>query len=205
MSNRGEPIEPIFERLREDAGREEDFRVLFDRFFWPLLRFFERRGFSQEEGRDLVQETFLGVHRGIRTFRGEARWENWLFRIAGNTAGKAVRHRSAAKRAGPIPVEARDPEDRHEPEDDEDPGGPETSTPLRRLLHKEMAELLRRAIGDLPTQMRRCVWLRVYQDRDYDEIAELLQISPTTVKVQLFRARKRLQMELGDYFEDFDL
>ena len=45
--------------------------------------------------------------------------------------------------------------------------------------------------------MRRCVRLRVLQDLDIDEIADLLQISPSTVKVQLFKARKRLQLELA--------
>ena len=68
-----------------------------------------------------------------------------------------------------------------------------------------MKEILSRAIAGLPPQMRRCVRLRVFQDLDYDEIAEVLQISPSTVKVQLFKARKRLQMELEDSFVDFDL
>ncbi len=53
--------------------------------------------------------------------------------------------------------------------------------------------------------MRRCVRLRVYQDLDIAEIAEILQISPSTVKVQLFKARQRLKLELGDTLEDYDL
>jgi RNA polymerase sigma-70 factor (ECF subfamily) len=75
---------------------------------------------------------------------------------------------------------------------------------LRQLLGKEMRELLTQAIAGLPAQMRRCVRLRVFQDLDYDEIAEILHISPSTVKVQLFKARKRLQLELGDSFAGFD-
>ena len=63
----------------------------------------EHRGFSTEECQDLIQETFLRVYRGIGAFRGESRWEHWLFRIAANTAIKALRHRAAAKRAGAKP------------------------------------------------------------------------------------------------------
>jgi len=204
MSRHGEPIEPIIQRLRDGTGREESFRTLFDRFYWPLFRFFEHRGFSTEECQDLIQETFIRVYRGIETFRGEARWEHWLFRIAANTAIKALRHRAAAKRAGhEVPLEVEEEGDSPALATGESARG--TAEPLRQLLGKEMKDLLVKAIEGLPGQMRRCVRLRVLQDLDYDEIAEILQLSPSTVKVQLFKARKRLQMELGSSFADFDL
>lgn len=199
MSPPGEPIEPFFERLRDGTDREESFRLLFHRFHRPLFRFFENRGFSTEECQDLIQETFLRVYRGLDGFRGEARWEHWLFRIAANTASKALRHRGAAKRAShSVPLEGEDVADSSGAPDD-------TPAPLRRLLGREMKERLIQAIDGLPAQMRRCVRLRMLQDLDYDEIAEILQISPSTVKVQLFKARKRLQTELGDSFAELDL
>lgn len=202
----GEPVERLFEQLRGGAGREESFRLLFDRFYWPLFRFFERRGFSTEECQDLIQETFLQVHRGLGTFRGEARWEHWLFRIAANTSLKALRHRAAAKRAGTtVSWEEEDVGDAPPVAAGGSPRGAEAPQPLRRLLGQEMKERLTQAVAGLPAQMRRCVRLRVFQDLDYDEIAEALQISPSTVKVQLFKARKRLQVELEDSFSDFDL
>lgn len=199
---RGEPVDAIFRQLQDGVrreGREESFRLLFDRFYGPLFRFFEHRGFSTEECQDLIQETFFRVYRGIGTFRGESRWEHWLFRIAANTAIKALRHRAAAKRAGQ--TVSWEGEDVASPAD----AAGTAPAPLRRLLGKEMKEILSQAIADLPPQMRRCVRLRVFQDLDYEEIAEILQISPSTVKVQLFKARKRLQMELEDSFGDFDL
>jgi RNA polymerase sigma-70 factor, ECF subfamily len=199
MSPPVEPIEPLLERLRDGADPEESFRLLFHRFHRPLFRFFEHRGFSTEECQDLIQETFLRVYQGIGGFRGEARWEHWLFRIAANTASKALRHRGAAKRANhSVPLEEEDvAESPHASAD--------TPAPLRRLLGREVKERLIQAIDGLPAQMRRCVRLRVIQDLDYPEIAEILQISPSTVKVQLFKARKRLQTELGDSFADLDL
>lgn len=204
MSRQGEPIEEILQRLRDGTASEEGFRALFDRFYWPLFRFFEHRGFPAEECQDLIQETFLRVYRGIEAFRGEARWEHWLFRIAANTAIKALRHRAAAKRAGQeVSLEGEDEGDLQAAAAAGRARG--AAEPLRQLLGKETRELLIEAIEGLPAQMRRCVRLRILQDLDYDEIAEILQLAPSTVKVQLFKARKRLQVELGDAFADFDL
>jgi RNA polymerase sigma factor (sigma-70 family) len=197
-NQQGEPIETLVEQLRDDTSRERSFRALFDRFHWPLYRFFESRGFSPEECMDLIQETFLRVYQSIEKFRGDALWEHWLFRIAANTAVKALRHRAAAKRAG----ESVSWEDGFAGSVATEISGSspdaEAPAPLRLLLDKERKEILGQAIDGLPAQMRRCVRLRVFQDLDVEEIAEALQISPSTVKVQLFKARKRLKIELED-------
>lgn len=201
-----QPVEPFVQRLRDEAFREESFRTLFERFYWPLFHFFENRGFSTEESQDLIQETFLRVYLGIEAFRGESRWEHWLFRIAANTALKAIRHRAAAKRAGQsVPLEGDTVEEPCSEAAGRGTRGGKSAEPLRQLLGKEMKEIVGQAIEGLPAQMRRCVRLRVLQDLDYDEIAGILQLSPSTVKVQLFKARKRLKMELGDSFAEFDL
>lgn len=198
------PIEVVVEQLRQGRNREQSFRLLFDRCYGPLFRFFAGRGFSTEECQDLVQETFLRVFRGIEGFRGDARWEQWLFRIAANTAAKAWRHRGAAKRAGRM-VAWEEQQVETSPSAAGSPRGAEAPAPLRRLLDQERRERLSQAIAGLPAQMRRCVRLRVFQDLDYEEIADVLQISPSTVKVQLFKARKRLQGELVDALNDLGL
>jgi RNA polymerase sigma factor (sigma-70 family) len=198
-NQQGEPIETLVEQLRDDTSRERSFRALFDRFHWPLYRFFESRGFSPEECMDLIQETFLRVYQSIEKFRGDALWEHWLFRIAANTAVKALRHRAAAKRAGES-VSWEDEGFAGSVATEISGSSPdaEAPAPLRLLLDKERKEILGQAIDGLPAQMRRCVRLRVFQDLDVEEIAEALQISPSTVKVQLFKARKRLKIELED-------
>jgi RNA polymerase sigma-70 factor (ECF subfamily) len=188
------------------ADSEEYFRLLFKRFYWPLFRFFTGRGFNTEECQDLIQETFLKVDRGLSGFREETRLESWIFQIAANTARNAVRHDKAAKRSGDsVAAKLEDVADSLSEAAGGISHGSEAPAPLRQLLGKETTRLLSQAVDRLPAQMRRCVCLRVFEDRDYTQIANILQISPATVKVQLFKARKRLQIELKDHLADFNL
>lgn len=202
MRETGKLVE-LFQRLESEADPEEIFCLLFRRFYWPLFRFFTRRGFKPEECQDLIQETFLKVDRGLSGFREESRRESWIFRIAANTASNAVRHDNATKRSGEaVAVEIEDVADSLSEAAGVDS---QTPAPLRQLLGKEMTKLLRQAVDRLPAQMRHCVRLRVFQDLDYDEIGKILQISSATVRVQLFKARKCLRIELKDHLADFDL
>jgi RNA polymerase sigma-70 factor, ECF subfamily len=201
--DQNDPIEVIVELLRDPARREEGFRLLFDEFYARLFRFFKGRGFSAEECKDLIQETFIGVYRSIEDFRGDARLDYWLFRIAHNTAANTLRRGGAEKRAGhTVPLEEKERENL--PAAGANSRGAKIFPPLRQLLDKERQEFLGQAIACLPPQMQRCVRLRVFQDLDYEDIAEVLEISPSTVRVQLFEARKRLKITLGDSLTSFD-
>lgn len=199
MGDASESVQRIIERLQAGPAREEDFRRLFDLYYPRIVHFFTRRGFPPQDCLDLTQETFLGIYKGIGAFRRDARFETWLFKIATNAYRKRLRRGAAGKRDGrEVSLEAgEDPEHGlpHEPPslepDKEDD-----------VLRKERSRLLREAVDKLPEQMRRCLILRVYQDMRYREIAAVLRLSPETVKVHLFQARRRLREELGPYFHD---
>jgi RNA polymerase sigma-70 factor, ECF subfamily len=199
MDDPSESVSRMIERLQAGSPREEDFRRLFDLYYARVHAFFARRGFPPQDCLDLTQETFLGIYRGIGTFRRDARFETWLFKIATNAYRKRLRWGAAEKReAQEVPLEAGGDDDdgrRVEPAAPE-PAAGET------LLRKERSRMLREAIEKLPEQMRKCLMLRVYQEMKYREIATLLRLSPETVKVHLFQARRRLQEELGPYFRD---
>jgi len=192
-----EPDE-LIEQLQTGASRDEAFRRLFDLYSPRLYHFFTRRGFTQQDSLDLTQETFLGIYRGVGTYRRDASFETWLFKIATNAYRKRLRWGAAEKRgAQEVPLE------------DQDDGGPmeriaavDAPAPGEEVLRKERSRLLRQAIDKLPEQMRKCLVLRIDQELRYREIAVLLRLSPETVKVHLLKARKKLQEELGPYFQD---
>ena len=196
MDDRSQPVQGLVEQLQAGASREEAFRRLFDLYSPRLHHFFSRRGFPPQDCLDLTQETFLGIYRGVGGFRRDASFETWLFRIATNAYRKHLRWGSAGKREGAVVAL-------------EDAGGTAETlaaadgpVPGEEMLARERSRLLRQAIERLPEQMRKCLILRIDQELKYREIAKLMRLSPETVKVHLFKARRRLQEELGPYFQD---
>lgn len=193
------------------AGDDPDgaFHKIYDHYYRPVWRFFRRRGFPRQQCGDLTQDTFLRVYQGMDGFRGEARFETWLFRIAMNTYRKSLRYQSADKRSGnEVPLEEPEGGIRGEVETADAPDLPTASAPgepLDDLLERERRGALRTAMADLPDQMRRCAVLRIYQGLAYREIAVVMQVSIETVKAHLFQARKRLTAALAQHFEDVDL
>jgi RNA polymerase sigma-70 factor (ECF subfamily) len=182
------------------GDREEIFRRIFNTYYRKVHSFFAKRGFPADECQDLVQETFLKVHRGLPTFRYESRFETWLFQIAANLWRNTLRSQSTQKR------EAQEVSLDQEGEPEPESGGPagangETGA-LSGVLAEERSRVLNHALAELPSQMRRCVELRVHQDLRYREIAILMEVSIDTVKAHLYQARQQLKSKLSGYFAD---
>jgi RNA polymerase sigma-70 factor, ECF subfamily len=194
------PVEVIRE-IKQGLNVETNFRWLFDRHYAQLLRFFRRKGFDPEICRDLTQDTFVSVYKGLKDLRQEEQFESWLFAIAHNTSCSLIESRAAQKRSATVlslegegesddrlPIAARlaDP----------------NADPLTVALEKEKLEKLREALVHLPKQMRHCAQLRVVHEMSYAEIAALMGISVNTVKAHLHQAQKALRTQLSSYFEE---
>lgn len=199
MADRAEAAQRVLEEIQAGIAVESNFRWLCDLYTRPLYHFFAKRGFPPQDCLDLTQETFLGIYRGIGSFRRDARFETWLFKVATNAFRKRLRWGAAEKRSAEE-VSLEDGGDREDGPRREPPAP--TPVPGDEMLREERSRRLRAAIEKLPDQMRKCLMLRVYQELRYREIAAVLRLSPETVKVHLFQARRRLQEELGGYFGD---
>lgn len=175
-----------------DADRLE-FRVLFERSYRPLIGFFIKRGCSEVESEDLVQETLLNAFKGFDRFRRDASDATWIFSIAGNVWLNHLRSRRTQKRAAPSvsldqpgEVELAESTDRE----------PEASA-LDRMLEDERRHQLRDAMGELPEGRRQALQLRILHGMKYRDIARVLQVEVNTVKSQIFQAKKQLEEKLG--------
>jgi RNA polymerase sigma-70 factor (ECF subfamily) len=178
--------------------------------FHELIRPVERAVFvmlftllrSETEAEDAAQEAFIKAYRNLHSFRGEAKFSTWVLSIARNEGLGLLRKRASR------------PEEPLQPLLDgtsEPAGGDFTpalltdwrEVPLEALERKELRESLCRAILNLPPIYRDVVQLRDIDELDVQETAEVLGISPGSVKVRLHRARAMLQKELVSVLKHF--
>ncbi|MCS6816683.1 MAG: sigma-70 family RNA polymerase sigma factor, partial [Blastocatellia bacterium] len=173
MGERERPGEAIIRELQQGRDREENFRVLFERYYHVVYRFFRRKGFSSEDARDLTQETFFSVYRGLDELREPAQFEPWLYRIAKNLAINEMERRQAKKRAAAeVPLQ-----EVPELERAASPTMAAVGDPIAVVLEQEKLEKLREVMHQLPPQMKRCVYLRVVKEQSVQEIATIMGIS----------------------------
>jgi RNA polymerase sigma-70 factor (ECF subfamily) len=142
------------------------------------------------EAQDIVQEAFIRAYRALANFRGDAQFYTWLYRIAVNTAKKAL---VDMKRDPTISESALRPSS---DEDDETyrPGNEPISdeTPESVLAANEIARVVEAAMEALPSELRQAVTLREIEGMSYEEIAEVMDCPIGTVRSRIFRAREAI-------------
>lgn len=144
--------------------------------------------------RDLAQETFLRVHKGLEQLRGSEARTAWIYRIASNLALDYLRSRARRQEGQTVSfeVEQLNGEGTRSVISDEE-------LPAEgRLEREEMAECLRRHIDRLPGDYRACLILRDLEELGEEAVAEILGCSVGVVKVRTHRARKKLREALRE-------
>ena len=170
------------------AFREGDsaaYETLFRRWAGPLLRYLERMLRDSGAAEELVQEAFLRVHRARATYRPEARFSTWLYRIGTNLARNELRR--PARRAPHEPV-------------DEAVGAPPAQGAASDAVADARRHLVRvdAALGTLPEAQRAALWLVAVEGHSYAEVAQALDTSEPAVKALVHRARRSLAARLED-------
>lgn len=192
-------IERAVAELQAGVRVEPNSRLLFERYYLWVVRFFKKLGYTVQDSEDLAQDTLERVLSQIGSFRRDGSFKSWLFAVAANLHRNEHRRLHREKRNAPeVPLDATTDDGVRMYE----PPSPEAS-PARELYQREREEALARAVNGLPPQMRQVLQLRIGQDLKYREIATVLGISVETVKAHLFQARKRLGEELGEGFGEW--
>jgi RNA polymerase sigma-70 factor (ECF subfamily) len=142
-----------------------------------------------EEASEITQEAFLAAWQGLPTFRGEARFATWLYRIAYNCALKQIesRKRDQALHAALQAEQALDGKDSQEQAD-------------ARLDACEQQAVVQEQLSYLPAKYRIVLVLRHLQEMTYEEMAEILAMPVGTIKTHLFRARNLLKERLQAFY-----
>ena len=161
--------------------------------FAQLVQLHQRRVFNlvyrmlqnYEEANEITQDTFLAAWQGLPTFRGEARFSTWLYRIAYNCCLKQLEHR---KREKALQVAIEEEQLFQQSSRDARVNAEIEAHDSRDLVHEFLAQL--------PAKYRSVLVLRHLDEMTYEEMAEILTVPIGTIKTHLFRARNLLKERL---------
>lgn len=187
--------------LRLQGGDEAAFAELVDRFHAPLLRLAAAFVPSRAVAEEVVQETWLGVVRGIDRFEGRSSLKTWLFRIVVNRARTAgVRER----RQAPVDPtrEPAVPPSRFAPDGTwADPPTAWAEAAEDRIVAREMVERVAACLAELPEAQRQVVLMRDFEGVPAADVCRALGLTDANQRVLLHRGRSRiramLEQELG--------
>jgi RNA polymerase sigma-70 factor (ECF subfamily) len=179
---------------RAGAGDDACFEFLVTKYRRPIIGFMYRMVHNQAVAEELAQEVFLRVYRARSSYRAEARFTTWLYRIAANMAINHARDTKHERASSSIYLD----------QIDEDTGARPDVADFRPLaeqdmLHDERMRRIREHVAALPERQRMAVVMHKYQDMDYKQIGAVLKLSESATKSLLFRAYQTLRERLKEF------
>ena len=179
---------------RAGTGDEACLDFLIAKYRRPIISFMYRMVHNQAVAEELAQEVFLRVYRARATYRAEARFSTWLYRIASNMAINHARDTKYERASASIYLDQAD----------EDTGTKPDVPDLRPIAEQDMLQdermqRIREHVMALPERQRMAVVMHKYQDMDYKQIGAVLKLSESATKSLLFRAYQTLREKLKEF------
>ena len=183
---------------RTVAGDQKAFELLVIKYQRRIQRLIGRMVRDVDLVEDIAQETFIRAYRALAQFRGEAQFYTWLYRIAVNTAKKALMD---LKRNPTVSENAykSDDDDETSPVENELTS---SETPEAVLASKEIAEIINTAMEALPEELRQAITLREIEGLSYEEISDAMNCPIGTVRSRIFRAREAISAKVKPLLEN---
>lgn len=181
----------LVERLKK--GDEAAFKMIVDT--WQDMVYNTSLGIvqSNEDAEDVAQEVFVQVYESIGQFKGDSKFSTWLYRIAVTKSLDHLRKKKRKKRFAFVQslFGMNEEEVRHEPE---------FNHPGVSLENKEKAAVLFRAIDKLPDNQKAAFTLHKLEGLSYQEVAEIMETTVSSVESLMHRAKTNLKKNLTDYY-----
>jgi RNA polymerase sigma-70 factor, ECF subfamily len=170
------------------AGRREAFGQLVERYQHRLFHSLLHVLGSADDAQDVAQDAFVHAFEKLASFKGQAAFYSWLFRIALNAAVSAKRK----TRRMTVSVDARREASGVEPTDD-DP----SNEPSYAMQVTDRQRLVRQALAELSDEFRTALVLKEMDGMSYEEIAAVVDVPLGTVRSRIHRARLELRAKLS--------
>lgn len=178
------------------GGHDAALNDLMQRHGERLFHYLVRQMQNETDAAEVAQEAFVRVYQNRDKFKPNAKFSSWLYTIATNLVRDRFRSHS---RHPQMSLEAQNPETGISlgdklPE--------ETSCPGEVLVGEERAAIVRRALAQLPEELRTPLILAEYEDHSQMEIALILNCSVKAVETRIYRARQKLRVLLVGLLEE---
>ena len=177
--------------LKLQQGDEHAFREIVDTYKKMVVNTCYRMVHNQEDAEDIAQEVFIEVYRSVHKFRSDSKLSTWLYRISVNRTLNFIRDNKRHK--GFLSFGDSD-KSGHSIESHLDTT--KDDTPEFELENSERAKMLREAIDSLAENQKVAFTLNKFEDLSYQQIAEVMEISLSSVESLIHRAKKNLQKKL---------
>ncbi|HKO20688.1 MAG TPA: sigma-70 family RNA polymerase sigma factor [Acidobacteriaceae bacterium] len=176
------------------AGNMAGFDYLIQKYRRPIVNFMYRMVHNQAVAEELAQEVFLRVYRSRETYRAEARFSTWLYRIATNLGVNYARDTRHERSASTVYLDETDSETGTTPD-----VADSTMSVEAQMLRRERMNAIREHVMALPERQRMAVLMHKYEGMDYKQIGEVLKLSESATKSLLFRAYQTLREKLKEF------
>lgn len=174
-------------------GNQKAFSNLLDAYSGMVYNLSLNLLQNEKDAEDATQDVFTSVYLTIQQFKGDAKLSTWIYRITINKCQETIRSRSRKKRFGFMTTldQAENLSQFHA----------NFNHPGIELENKERASILFHALNQLPDNQKIAFQLHKIEGVPYDEIAQIMETSLSSVESLLFRARQNLKKLLSDYYE----
>ena len=180
--------------LRARDGDDSAFTYLIEKYQRPIVHFMFRMVHNQAVAEELAQEVFLRVYRSRASYRAEAKFTTWLYRIATNLGVNYARDNKHERAAQNIYLDQPDADTGTTPD-----VADSRSNVEQELVRDERLQAIRQRVMALPERQRNAVFMHKFQEMDYKQIGEVLKLSESATKSLLFRAYQTLRESLKEY------
>jgi RNA polymerase sigma-70 factor (ECF subfamily) len=180
--------------LRVAAGDEAGFPLLVEKYRRQMVHYMYRMVHNQAIAEELAQEVFLRVYRARASYRAEAKFSTWIYRIATNLGVNHARDTRHERGAQTVYLDQPDPETGMSPD-----VADTTPSVEQDMLRDARLAAIRKHVMALPERQRTAVLMHKYQDLDYKQIGAVLKLSESATKSLLFRAYQTLRERLKEF------
>lgn len=182
----------LLERLKNDFP--DAFKELVDLHRNRVLNVCYCFLHNRADAEDVAQDVFVEVYRSLPEFRGEAQLSTWIYRIAVTKSLDLIRRQNRKKRFGifhaPLRMEATV----------EQVPAPRSFNPTARLEDHERSRILQQAVNSLPENQKTAITLRKYEGVSYQEIADIMGTTVSSVESLIHRGMGNLRKKLYRYY-----